>query len=662
MAQIIDALLVTLGLDASNFKKGTDDATKARKKLADQSTRTTAEQSAREKKLADEQAKRAKVLDDGAKRMAQGVAKVRNEALALFAVFTAGVGLKDFFSNTINNAAALGQQAANLSMSTEALSAWQQANELAGGSAAGMTAQLKESADAIAQYKLGQGLNGGMQKFLQYGGSDTAFKDGNTYLLARAKIISSMYKADPTKASLMAGQIGISEFDLLKQTPDIIMAQVEAQKKLSSVTGEDAAEALKLKKEMQQLGFRIESVATKIVMKLAPAIEGIIKKIVDWLDDPKTDVSGWVNSTLTGIGKFIAACNSAADAVGGWQNILMALLGIKVVTMVAPLIQLASALGSVGASLGVVGTAGVAALAALVALQAAKAMGLPDVDASQGQKDVKAGNWWAASAHLSATDFLQAAIGDKASNGIGEFIARTMASLGNKAAGEAYRDNSGNDAYLVGPRSIYPQSPIKQRPSSAPVTVGTPSRGMRNNNPGNIEYGKFAKDNGATGTDGRFAKFPTMEAGQAAMQKLLGVYLDTGSNTISKAIERWAPASEKANNTPAYIAGVSKKLGVGPDQVLSKEQVPALVEAMNRFENGAVWDSRKAMSAVNMPTGASASARGQAASNSSTSTSDVKIGTINVHTQATSADGIAKSLGGAIQNNGLVAQSNGGMN
>ncbi len=40
------------------------------------------------------------------------------------------------------------------------------------------------------------------------------------------------------------------------------------------------------------------------------------------------------------------------------------------------------------------------------------------------------------------------------------------------------------------------------------------SRSWRNNNPGNIEYGPFARSMGATGTDGRFAKFPSYEAGR----------------------------------------------------------------------------------------------------------------------------------------------------
>ena len=49
-------------------------------------------------------------------------------------------------------------------------------------------------------------------------------------------------------------------------------------------------------------------------------------------------------------------------------------------------------------------------------------------------------------------------------------------------------------------------------------------RGIRNNNPGNIEYGDWARRHGATGSDGRFAIFESPEQGIAAMVALQEVY------------------------------------------------------------------------------------------------------------------------------------------
>lgn len=115
--------------------------------------------------------------------------------------------------------------------------------------------------------------------------------------------------------------------------------------------------------------------------------------------------------------------------------------------------------------------------------------------------------------------------------------------------------------------------------------VRTGARNWRNNNPGNIEYGSFAKSQGAIGSDGRFAIFPTYDAGRAAKESLL---FDTSSykdKTIAEAINRYAPPSE--NNTNAYIGGITSSLGVPANtrlSSLSPAQRSAMLDAMERIE------------------------------------------------------------------------------
>lgn len=100
--------------------------------------------------------------------------------------------------------------------------------------------------------------------------------------------------------------------------------------------------------------------------------------------------------------------------------------------------------------------------------------------------------------------------------------------------------------------------------------MATMTLGLRNNNPGNIEYGKFAaRYGGVLGEGGRFAKFPTMAAGIRAICELLIIYSVQPDgkggkiNTVSEAINRWAPGNE--NNTAAYIALVCTVLNCKPD-------------------------------------------------------------------------------------------------
>jgi hypothetical protein len=90
------------------------------------------------------------------------------------------------------------------------------------------------------------------------------------------------------------------------------------------------------------------------------------------------------------------------------------------------------------------------------------------------------------------------------------------------------------------------------------------TRGIRNNNPGNMEPGGW---NGEIGTDGRFARFVSMQKGIRALGKQLLVYQSRyGLNTIREAIERWAPPNE--NHTDGYVAFVAHILEVEPDDKL----------------------------------------------------------------------------------------------
>lgn len=91
-------------------------------------------------------------------------------------------------------------------------------------------------------------------------------------------------------------------------------------------------------------------------------------------------------------------------------------------------------------------------------------------------------------------------------------------------------------------------------------------RASRNNNPGNIEAGDFAKKHGAVGTDGRFAVFSNKEDGIKAIGALLGTSRYT-SKTVEGAISSYAPPSE--NNTAAYASTVASKIGVSKDTPMS---------------------------------------------------------------------------------------------
>lgn len=115
-------------------------------------------------------------------------------------------------------------------------------------------------------------------------------------------------------------------------------------------------------------------------------------------------------------------------------------------------------------------------------------------------------------------------------------------------------------------------------------------RGIRNNNPGNLEASEQFEWQGQTGNDGRFAKFSSPEHGIRALGMNLLSYHRRGLDTISKVISRWAPAQDN-NDTSAYINKVSQALGVSPHTRLdltAPSVLSALSKAIIRHENGTI--------------------------------------------------------------------------
>lgn len=111
------------------------------------------------------------------------------------------------------------------------------------------------------------------------------------------------------------------------------------------------------------------------------------------------------------------------------------------------------------------------------------------------------------------------------------------------------------------------------------------TRAWRNNNPGNIEYGPFAQAHGAIGTDGRFAVFPSYDAGRAAKASLLWNSGGYRNLTIGQAISRYAPSFE--NDTGAYTRAVTKSIGATSDtpmSALTPQQRSLMLTAMERVE------------------------------------------------------------------------------
>lgn len=116
-------------------------------------------------------------------------------------------------------------------------------------------------------------------------------------------------------------------------------------------------------------------------------------------------------------------------------------------------------------------------------------------------------------------------------------------------------------------------------------------RGIRNANPGNIDYSPINNWQGQLKVDKtiepRFCRFDTPENGIRALGKLLQTYQSKyGLSTVAAIINRWAPSIE--NNTKAYVLSVEKSIGSVPGATITLKDARTLmlfIKAIIRHEN-----------------------------------------------------------------------------
>lgn len=110
----------------------------------------------------------------------------------------------------------------------------------------------------------------------------------------------------------------------------------------------------------------------------------------------------------------------------------------------------------------------------------------------------------------------------------------------------------------------------------------------RYNNPGNLKFGPFARENNAVGAgDGGHSVFPTYQAGESAMRNLLFTNA-RGYDTLSlsEMVEKYAPSSD-GNNPESYARFIAQRVGVSVNTTINRltnRQKADMIEAMKIAE------------------------------------------------------------------------------
>lgn len=133
---------------------------------------------------------------------------------------------------------------------------------------------------------------------------------------------------------------------------------------------------------------------------------------------------------------------------------------------------------------------------------------------------------------------------------------------------------------------------VEKKENAMGIDLSIAPRGIRNNNPGNIDFNPINKWKGLNPKtkelDSRFCVFISAEYGLRALMIVLKNYQKKHNlNTISKIINRWAPSCE--NNSSAYVCHVAKEMNVKDNEYIDlsdRKTLIALAKAIVIHENG----------------------------------------------------------------------------
>lgn len=251
MATVIDSLVVLLGLDASNYKKGREQAEKE-----------TAETSRKTRQAAD--------------AITKSLTDVGKTVASLFLGFESATGFAKWLGTLNSGEAALGRTAANIGMSAHELNKWGNAAALAGGSAQDVQGAFTQLTQDFQKMNA-TGEQSGLLQLLRARGVQIRDENGN--LRNQGTILEEL--ADKTAQygrayqATMFAQAGLSqgEINYLTQSKELRNDQLRLAEQNNSVTEDSVQKAQRLQEYWRNIGQQIEAAGQRILETVTPAIQ-----------------------------------------------------------------------------------------------------------------------------------------------------------------------------------------------------------------------------------------------------------------------------------------------------------------------------------------------------------------------------------------------------
>lgn len=318
MPTVLDAFVVTFGLDATKFIDG--------QKQVDSSM----------KKTKDAAVKHGKDLEESNKKFAASFDLVKRQAIEFFGIIIGANGIKSFIADVTNATAALGRLSSNLNVSPQELGAWGAAIERVGGSASEAAGDFQAlSAQLYDLRQNGKNIPPELQKLAAESRVPIDINNGVPgYLRSIGKAASELTR--------LHGGDRSDSFNFLTHAgigPGMAQVLIDNGAQLDKFIGslKDVAptEAQTKKFESLQTSFttlqqKASAFGRTMVAEVAPSLDTATDSLSKWIDKNKGE---WENDAVEGVKQFNDAWKEVHDLlvdVGNkldWINDLAAKAG-----------------------------------------------------------------------------------------------------------------------------------------------------------------------------------------------------------------------------------------------------------------------------------------------------------------------------------------------
>ncbi|EDQ9666739.1 transglycosylase SLT domain-containing protein [Salmonella enterica subsp. enterica serovar Bredeney] len=319
--------------------------------------------------------KTAKGMEQAGKRASKFFSGIRTQILALAGVTLTLGGLKSLVTGFAGDLNQLSISSDAFGMKAKHLDGWKRAGQANGVSAEEITGAFSRINDAKAAFNSNKSFDPALQELFNVAARagvriDLAHESTEDIMRKLAVIFPRLTKPEQTAYGnalgfSYAGQQFLGSGHALKDVDEFTSR--------SQVTPERIEQARKLRKALVELDQTWSNIGMTIGTALMPyALEFShwLEKLGDWMQQHPEEVNKFITGFLDKVENIASKANEAADAVGGWKNVIIALIGLKVaswalgfVSALQKLIGLNTAGLGAGRVVGKLGVAGAVAVA-----------------------------------------------------------------------------------------------------------------------------------------------------------------------------------------------------------------------------------------------------------------------------------------------------------